>query len=87
VVSVVGFLALFVSILGSIGCSRRAPHPGVRQALSLGIGIIWAGSGLLFLGITVAGLPEVACQHLLLAATSAAIALFPYSVLSGTSTR
>lgn len=84
-ISVVGYLALFVSLLGCLSCSRKAQGRSGLWVSTAAIGALWAGSGLAFLSLTLAGLPEVACQHLLLVATSAAIALFPYTMHSGVS--
>ena len=77
-VSVVGYLALFVALVGVLGRSREALGGRSLWATTLGISVLWSASGLVFLGLTVAGLPEVACQHVLLVATSAAIALLPF---------
>ncbi len=81
-VSVVGYFALFVSIFGCLGRATVVRHPRRLRTVTVVVGGIWAASGLTFLGLTLAGLPEVACQHVLLLATSAAIVLFPCAICS-----
>ena len=74
--SVVGYLAFFVSLAGLVRRRRITPTAATPIAL-MALGAAWSASGLAFMAVTLAHGPEVTVQHVLLALTSLAIAVVP----------
>jgi Protein of unknown function (DUF998) len=81
-ISVVGYFAFFVSVISAVVLSWLAPVRWRLRLAAVAVGLLWSISGVTFLVLALAGSSEVGCQHVLLAATSAAIALFPFVATS-----
>jgi len=77
VLSVVGYLAFFVSLAGLVRRRRITPTARATPIALMALGAAWSASGLAFMAVTLAHGPEVTVQHVLLALTSLAIAVVP----------
>ena len=77
VLSVVGYLAFFVSLAGVVRRRRITPTARATLIALMALGAAWSASGLAFMAVTLAHGPEVTVQHVLLALTSLAIAVVP----------
>jgi hypothetical protein len=84
--SLLGYFALFGSILWALAGSDRWHARGLLAFAMKLFGILWSICGLLLMVAVLAHWPQVECQHVFLALTSVVIALVPVVLAQPNST-
>jgi len=80
ILSALGYLTLFFSLVGAMVRSYRGRWGSVVGPLVTGVGLLWCTAGIGFLVITLSHRPEVTVQHELLLLTTVVIGLVPLTL-------
>ena len=80
ILSAIGYLTLFFSLVGAMIRSYRGRAGWVVGPLVTAVGLLWCTAGIAFLVITLSHRPEVTVQHALLLLTTVVIGLVPLTL-------
>lgn len=86
VLSAIGYLTLFLSLVGAVVRSFRGEWGTIAGPIVTALGVSWCTAGIGFLVITLLHRPEVTVQHVLLLLTTVVIALVPFTLNSARGT-